>query len=169
MPDYSFHIYDTALFGVTAGTTHTLFQVPQGGDATHVMDFTNMRGAGQFPVNEKFTIRKIMVASESELAEADVTAWYRLSYLKLLRSNHEDLISPLLPLIAYAGFGGHFTQAAAANRALIGRMGEGYVLTPNISIDGGDAFKIEVFQGVALSAANQRIKVILEGILNSPT
>ena len=166
--DISYHLYDTALFGVTAGVTHPLFQIIEGGDATHVSDFTNMRGAGQLPGNEKFSIRWIGVCFESNQVLADVDDWYLNGFVRLTYNNLVMLQSPIIPLIAYSDFGGHFTQAVAADRTVIGRSGSGYYVDPMIVVKGNTGFKVEVFQGVAIATASQRVKVILEGILSRP-
>lgn len=166
--DVSYHLYDTAVFSNAAATVHSLFQVIEGGDATHTSDFTNMRGSGQLPGNETFKIRKISVAFESNVVEADAEDWYVNSFLKLTYNNLVMLQSPLLPLIDHTAFSGQYTQAAAATRALIGRWGSGYMLDPMITIKGNTGFLVQISQGVALATANMRIKCILEGILSRP-
>lgn len=168
MPDYSWVLYDTALFGVTAGQVQTLFQVAQGADATHTTDFTNSRGAGVIPQNEKFVARHVGLSYESNGVEADVEDWYLQSTLRITVANLIVFEAPFVKLIDNNGFSGFYTQAAAANRALIGRWGQGYDLRPEIVVKGGDAFKVEAIQGIALVTASTRIKVMLDGILTRP-
>lgn len=168
MMDISYHLYDTAVFSNTVVTTHRLFQVVEGGDTIHTSDFTNMRGAGQLPGSETFKIRKVSVAFESNIVEADVEDWFVNGFLKLTYNNLVMLQSPLLPLIDYSAYSGQYTQAAAATRALIGRWGSGYMLDPMITIKGNTGFDIQLFQGTVLATASMKVKCILEGILSRP-
>lgn len=168
MVDLSWMLYDTALFGTVDNTPHTLFQVAEGGDATHVADFTNMRGFGVLPSTEKFVARKIGVALETNATESDAEDWFLDGYLRLYLANNVVFQAPTLALISNTGFNGHFAQAAAANRALIGRNGNGYELDPQLVIGGGVLFKVELYQGTVVAANNTRVKVMLDGILTRP-
>ena len=168
MPDYSYPIYDTALFGTTDNTTHVLFQIGEGGDATHVSDFTNMRGNGTFPQLEKFLIRKIGIMLETNATESDAEDWTLDGFLRMYLSNQIIFQAPLQMLVMNTSYSGHFTQAAAATRALIGRDGMGYMVDPMVLVRGGEAFKVEVYQGTVVAAANTRVKVILDGVLTRP-
>jgi hypothetical protein len=69
--------------------------------------------------------------------------------------------------IKYADYGGHFTQATASSRALIGPVGNGYVLDIPIIIPGGTKFVVRILQKTALSAP-VKMKVVLNGILSRP-
>lgn len=166
--DLSYPIYDTALFGTTDNTTHVLFQILEGGDATHTSDFTNARGAGQFPQQEKFTIRKISVAMESNETLANADDWFLDGFIQVYIANQIMLQAPLLTVVDHSGFQGHFTQAVAADLALIGKAGMGYHLDPVLVVGGGVAFKVVIYQGTVVAANNTKVKCILDGILNRP-
>lgn len=167
MPDFPFSIYDTAVFGNSAKVVHTLFQVAVNQDSTHDRFFTNMRGSGQFPTNEKFLITSIEVFSDANFIEDDRENLWLNSYLQLI---YKDLLILSIPLRLASGhnsFGGHFTQAVAADEALIGLEGSGYLLPRPQLIEGGNSFKAEVGQGTAMSAASQNVKVALMGVLTT--
>ena len=166
MADYSYCLYDTAVFGVAASVESSLFQVAQGGDSTHTKSFTNSRGAGQMPQNEAFEIDHIGVSVDMNLPTADYIAVWLNSYLEI-RVNDETLFIAPLRLLANANsFGGHYTEAVASAEALIGLMGDGYKLAIPINIPGGTAFRVNVFQGTALATASTLIKVTLNGTLS---
>lgn len=166
MVDYSYCLYDTGVFGVAASVETSLFQVSQGGDATHTKSFTNSRGAGQMPQNEEFEIDHIGVAVDMNLPTADYIAVWLNSYLEI-RVNDETLfIAPLRALAQANAYGGHYTEAAASNEALIGLAGDGYTLKIPILIPGGTAFRVNIFQGTALATANTLVKVMLNGTLS---
>ena len=162
--DYSYPIYDTALFGAAAGVTHTLFAVGEGGDAVHTPDFTNMRGNGFFPAAEKYTVRKISVFAESLLTLADRTNWLLLSFLKVTIANNLVFQAPLAMLVNHSAYSGALSVAVVADNTLIDREGNGYMFDPVLLIGNGQSFKVEVVQGTA-TAASQRIKCVLDGIL----
>jgi hypothetical protein len=164
MPDYDFTLYDTAVFGATANTLHELFQVAQGADATHTKSFTNSRGAGSLPVTEQFVVTRVKVLYDHNTVTADVPKFHPGSYLEFILNNQTILIAPLAEFIANSGYGGHYSQAAAADEAVIGLLGDGYVLTKPIVIKGGTAFKVQLFQSLAVTAASN-MKAALDGIL----
>lgn len=166
--DLSYVLYDTAVFGTTALFENTLFQVAQGGDSTHTESFTNSRGAGQLPANESFKIKRILATIDVNGVVADSQNTFIGSFVDIIVNNRSLFKAPLTLVAARNGFGGMYTQAAAANESLIGLMGEGYTLEIPIMIDKGSAFKVRVVQGVALSAASQNVKLSLDGILNTP-
>lgn len=166
--DLSWIMYDTAIFGTSAAVTSALFQTAEGGDATHTTDFTNCRGAGSFPTGEKYLIRKLGVTFESNHVEADVEDWFVAAYLRLMIANQIMFQSPLIPLMWADAYSGQYTQAAAAVRAFIGRLGNGYELDPQLLVKGGDAFKVEIYQGTALATASMKIKFMMDGILTRP-
>lgn len=166
--DLSYPIYDTALFGTTDNTTHVLFQILEGGDSTHTSDFTNARGAGQFPQQEKFTIRKVSVAMETNYTLVNAEDWFLDGFIQIYVANQIMFQSPLLNVIDYSDYSGHYTQTVAADLAMIGKAGRGYNLDPVLVVGGGVAFKVVVYQGTVVAANNTRVKVILDGILNRP-
>lgn len=166
MTDLSFVLWDTAIFGTVAAFEQALFQVAQGGDAIHTRSFTNSRGAGQLPANESMTVKHLGVALDANLLTADYINVWPLSFIEI-RVNNETLFEcPLRFLAKGNSYGGHYTEAAATNEAAIGLMGNGYDLEIPIEIEGGTAFKVNVFQGLALSAVSQPVRVALCGTLH---
>ena len=164
--DLSYILWDTAILGTVALFEQSLFQVAQGGDAVHTRSFTNSRGSGQLPTNENFLIKHIGVSLDANLAIADYINVWPLSFLEI-RVNDETLFqAPLRMLAESNAFGGHYSQAAAADEALIGLEGTGYDLEIPIEIEGGTAFRVNVLQGTALAVASVPLRVALCGTLN---
>ncbi len=168
MADYTATLYDTAVFGTTAGAEHTLFQVAQGGDSTHVEAFTNMRGAGSLPNDEDFRVDEIAVFPDVNASAADLQNMTIGSFLEVRVSDKTVLKAPLAMFMKHAAYGGLYTQATAANEALIGLLGDGYKLPIPIAIPGGTSFRVRIYQGTAMSAASQNLKVALNGVLTMP-
>ncbi|RLI86448.1 MAG: hypothetical protein DRP01_04240, partial [Archaeoglobales archaeon] len=166
--DYTYTLYDTAEFGTTAGVTHTLFQVREGADSTHVAHFTNMRGPGALSSEERFVIEKIEVFPDPDFSVDDLQAMWKDSYLEVKGADKSVLKVPLALCAAAVGFMGHYTQASAADECLASLKGEGYKLPIPIEIPGATSFAVEVYQGTALSAANKSVKVCLTGTLTMP-
>lgn len=167
MPDFRYDVYDTYVFGAAASQGR-LFQVAEGGDATHVTAFTNSRGAGVFPQNEKFVVDWIGAVEDYIPLIANRVNITIASWLELIVSNFSVLKIPLIRAWALNMFGGHFTQAVAADLAAVGRMGSGYDLRDHpITIDGGTQFTVVVNQGTAVAAASN-VKIILSGVLTRP-
>lgn len=164
MPDFSFVLYDTAPFGATAGTDHVLFQVSQGADSTHTEAYTNSRGAGQLPTEEKFLLKRLHAIIDHNTALADIPKIFNASYFELRVSDKIVFKCPLAMLSSKNSYGGHYTQAAAADEAVIGLDGEGYELEIPIEIQGGVSFRPKVYQGTAVTASSN-IKIVLEGTL----
>lgn len=167
MADYHYVLYDTATFATTAPTNHLLFQVGEGVDASHPESITNMRGNASLPTEEKFTLYRIHVWNEQELGEADLFDLTDQALLELRVSDKTLLKIPLRLAISHAGFGGHFTQATAANRVAIGNEGNGFELQTPIELPGGTRFAVRVYQDKAFTSTC-RVKVALEGILSMP-
>ncbi len=165
MPDYSWTMYDTAPFGASASVTNELFQVAQGGDATHTKSYTNSRGAGQLPVLEKMMVENIKVIYDYNTVLADIPKIQVGSYLEFIVNNKTVLLARLAEFIAHSAYGGHYSQAAAADEAVIGLKGDGYELKIPILIPGGTQFKVNVFQGTALAGASSNLVVALVGTL----
>lgn len=165
--DLSFVLYDTVAMGNVAAVETILFQTPQGADATHTELFTNSRGGGVLPPNETFKIKRVHVAPDFNGVTADYQQVYVNSFLAVLVNNREMLKAPLFMFASQASFGGLYTQGAPAAEALIGLQGDGFGLDIPIVIPKGVVFKVRVFQGTALSAVGQNVKVLLEGVLTS--
>lgn len=163
----SYELYDTVVMGVAAGTEHTLFQVAQGGDTTHTRSFTNSRGAGQLPGEENFFIDAVKATLDETAIAADREGIWVKSYLEIRVADETLLQVPLSEVACRNGYGGHYTQAAAAEEALIGLIGDGYKLKYPIKIPGGTAFRVNVYQGTAVAAGTE-VRVILDGVLERP-
>lgn len=164
MADLHYVIYDSVDFTNAVGN-FTLFQIPQGGDATHVESFTNMRGGGQFPTDETFLIKKVGFVVDHNPVLADLLNMWYLSFLEIRVNDFTVFKSPLQALSQYNAYAGHYSEASASNEALIGLKGDGFALDIPIKVPGGTQFKVNVYQGTALSTTGRRMKVLLEGVL----
>lgn len=168
MPDRTWPLYDTAVFGTTAATLHSLFQVRENADATHITGFTNMRGNGQMPSNESYMIRGVRVFPDVLLDPQDVELVWRASYLRIRVADREMFVAPLIMCAGNAAFGGVLAQGTVTDEALIGPHGDGFMIDEPIAIVPGGNLMVEVFQATALNNAAQNIKVVLDGILTRP-
>lgn len=160
-------LFDTWQPGTTAYATADLFQVAQGGDSAHNERFTNMRGAGQLPAGEKFEVRKIALMLDENLTEADLAEDLFGALIEIKIKDKLVFSCPARRLFAYSDYAGHFTQATAASRTLIGPSGQPFTLDIPLTIPGGTRFVVRAVQGTAL-AETRDIKVILEGVLSLP-
>lgn len=160
---YDFFLYDTAPFTNAADTDLTLFQVPRGGDSTHNEKYTNMRGAGALPANEQFDVNWLGFIVDHNTVIADVAKWYVNSFFEFIYMDKSILKCPLVLLTASSAYGGFYTQAAAADEAAIFQQGQGLSLNMPIVIKGGDAFRVRVYQGTALSGT-VNFKLVMRGI-----
>lgn len=161
-----YDVYDTAFFGTVASTLFSLFQAAQGSTSVLTKSVTNSRGAGAFPQNETFTVDWLGVFLDELPNVVDAQSVFLDSYAEIRVNDETVLLTPLRMLAAKNGWGGHFGQAAAANLAAIGLMGEGKPLDIPIEIPGGTAFRVDVFQGTALSAVTQSVRFVMSGILD---
>lgn len=167
MADRSFILFDTATFGATAGVDFPLFQVAEGGDATHVKAFTNSRGAGQLPSTESFKLEKFEVFPDVAMSQADTLNMLIASYLSFEINNQELIRLPLAEVMGGSKLTGFYTQAAAATDNMMSASHEGFMLEIPISIPGGVPFKVTLHQGTATAAA-QNVKCALIGTLTTP-
>lgn len=158
--------YDEATFGAAAAM-HNLFQTSQGSSSTRTESKTNSPGSGVLPQNFVFELHRISVFPDVNMSAADRENMWLQSYLKIEVNNQEVFKAPLRMIAGYAGYQGLYTQAAAADEALIGANGDGFELPVPITIKGGDGFRVDVYQGTA-TAATQYVKVALEGLLTTP-
>jgi len=166
---YRYTLYDTIVFGVAAQGEQALFQVPQGGDVTHTKSFTNMRGAGALPNQEKFSVDKIGVYADfNNLVPADLINIWIGNYLELRVADNSVLLIPLRSAAQYNAYSGHYSQAAAANAALGGLVNDGYALDIPVDIPGGTAMRVNVPQITALSVGAVNVRILLHGILDRP-
>lgn len=164
----SYGLYDTADFGTSANTEHTLFQNAQGSSSTQTKSKTNMRGSGSLPSNESFTIEEIHISSDFNLTAADYQNMWIDSYIEVRISDDTVLLLPLKNCASMNAFSGTYTQASAADEAVIGLMGNGLKLSNPITINGGESFRVSLYQGTALSAATGSVKCVLYGTLDRP-
>lgn len=166
---YRYTIYDTIIYGTAVQVEQALFQVPQGGDTLHTKSYTNMRGAGALPNQEKFTVDKVGVYCDfNNLVPADLLNLWRDEYLEVRVADNSVLLIPLRAAAQYNSFGGHFTQTAAANATLGGITNDGYALDIPIEIPGGTAMRVNVPQITVLSVAAVPVRILLHGILDRP-
>lgn len=167
MPELRYDLYDTFVFGAAAGQGR-LFQVAEGGDAVHTTAFTNSRGAGVIPQNEKFVIDWIGAVEDYIPLIANRVNIFLGSWVELIISNTSVLKVRLQRIWAHNEYGGHFTQLAAADLSIIGRSGNGYSLADHpLTIDGGTQFTLIVNQGTAVAAASN-VVFVLGGTLTRP-
>lgn len=164
--DLSYLLYDTVPLGTAANTEFVLFQVPQGGDSTHVESFTNMRGAGSLSQSEKFVINKLSVATDFVFTLlSDYMQAFSNSFLELRIQDLTYFKAPLQLLVDASAYGGSIQLSSAANQSPIGLLGDGYELTLPVTIPGGTPFRVRVYQTVAQSAGPHNLKVSLHGTL----
>lgn len=166
---YRYTLYDSMVFGVAVQQEQALFQVPQGGDTTHTKSFTNMRGAGALPNQEKFVIDRIGVYMDFlNLVPADLENVWLSNYLELRVADNSVLLIPLRAAAQYNEFNGFYSQGAAANGTLGGLQGDGYVLDIPVEVPGGTALRVNLPQVTALTVAAVPVRVLLHGILDRP-
>ncbi len=167
MAEYRYDIYDTYVFGAAASQGR-LFQVAEGGDATHTTAFTNSRGAGVIPQNEKFVVDWIGAIEDYTPLIANRYNIFTGSWIELIVSNNSRLKIRLQRAWSNNMYGGHFAQAVAADLAIIGREGHGYSLADHpITIDGGTQYTVVVNQGTAV-AASSNVLIVMSGVLTRP-
>ena len=164
MPDYSYTLYDSLNFGATANAENILFQTVQGGDSTHTETFTNMRGPGQLPTNEAFTVSKVALIVDKVMAKADVINMFMTSIFQLIVANLTILKVPSQMVVAYSAYGGSILEATIADTMSIGLLGNGYSLDLPVKIKGGTPFQVRVLSGQAVTASSL-IKAALIGTL----
>lgn len=165
MPEKHYPFYDTALFG-TAPEVHTLFIEAEGSSAAKNSQFTNMRIGGQFAQDSDFLIEKLCVFVDDQLAEADIPLLYQECFIKIIIKNNNVLQIPLRFCADADSYSGVLNQAAASDFGLIGVQNKGFHLRKPIMVAGGEQFKVEVHQTVALNNADQAVKFMLDGMLN---
>lgn len=165
MADYSFALYDTVVLGNTAKVVHNLFQNAVNSSSTYDRFYTNMRGQGVLPQKESFVVNAIEVFPDLGFNAADRETMYLNSFIQLIYKDKLVLSIPARLAAGHNGFEGYYTQAAAADEALIGLSGMGYILPRPVLLDGGNSFRVEYGQGTAMSAASQNAKLALIGVL----
>jgi len=164
---YKYTLYDTIVFGTALQGEQKLFQTISGGDTTHSKDFTNMRGSGALPQQEKFTIQKVGVFVDfNNLVQTDIINVWIKNYLEIRIADNSVLLIPLRAAAQYNGFNGFYSQAAAANGVLGGLVGDGYDIDPSIELAGGTPLAVNVPQNTVMTVANVLVRVLLHGILD---
>ncbi len=167
MADFHTTLFDTWQPAAVANAEAILFQTPRGGDATHNERFTNARGAGQLPAEEAFLIRKLGVAVDEIIPQAELAIAFYGAIMEIRLKDKVVFSSTVRWIMAASGWGGSVVQAIAADIDAAGPLGNGLDLNPNVNIPGGTRFDIRLVQGAAFAAA-QDFKVILEGVLTTP-
>lgn len=162
-----YDLYDTFPVSATVPNDLQLFKVAQNADNTHTEQYTNMRGAGFLPNNEKFVIDWIGCVIDDAWIQADDFGIFHKSFLLFAVQDQVLLKAPLARFIAHSAYGGFYTQTAAATAALIGLHGSGYLLDKPITLPGGVQFYVRLQQNVAASGTLQ-LKVIMSGIYTLP-
>lgn len=167
MPDVDWILYDTAPFTIAIAGQMQLFQVPQGGDATHTEAFCNTPGAGAFPSAQAFTINGIAVYPDQDCTIGDLRLVFKQSYVEIVVADKIMLKCPMALLAAPM----EFSQAVNAADALL-LAGGAYSAPPfelniPIVIPGGTPFKVNITQIIAVVAAVQ-VKCALRGKLTRP-
>ena len=168
MADFHTTLFDTWQPGTTANEESLLFQTPRGGDATHNERFTNMRGAGNLPSEEAFAVENIGVMIDENIPDSDLDVFLYGALLELRLKDKVVFSCPPLRCMIASGRGGVLAQAVAADVEFAGPIGDGFQLRMPIAIPGGTRFDVRAVSGAALTAA-QDFKLILEGILTTPT
>lgn len=156
-------LYDTWQPSTVANAQATLFQVPQGGDATHTQSFTNMRGAGALPQTEMFEIDWIGLVVDSAPAVADILKLFYGGIAEIRVADFSMLVTPLSLLVARSAYSGDNVQATPADTPTIGLLGDGFYLDQHIMIGGAIPFKVLLTQSQAL-AATRNLKFIFSGL-----
>lgn len=165
MASFDWVLYDTANFGTNADTMHSLFQVAQYGDSTHTPDYTNMRGNGSLPANERFVVNCIGVRMQPEIDLDDLLAMFNGSYLQMRTKDEIIFEAPLNRCSQDMGYGGVGFQGSADTQYAVGLIHDGFKLTMPIEIEGGNSFRVDIYQDQAMGTANKLVKCMLTGIL----
>lgn len=152
MAKYSTTLFATAIFDTSGNTTHKLFGAAYGTGTGYEAYRTNMRGAGSLPSEENFLVKKISAFVDNITPVADVdNIWYH-SYATLFVRDNQVFQAPLSMLIDMAGYSGEFHEASNTALSLIQRLGNGFTLDMPIEIGNGESFRLDIYQGTALSA-----------------
>lgn len=164
--DYT--LWDTIVLGAVALAETLLFQVAQGGDATHTESFTNSPGAGSLPGLQEFEIQEVHLILDTPVLPADILKLHQASFLEIRISEHTELKIPSQMAASFSAYGGHFVTATAEEAGL-GLLGNGYKLTKSIRIPGATPWKVRYVQGTALAVGSKNMRCVLRGILTSET
>jgi hypothetical protein len=164
--DYT--LWDTVVLGTVALTETLLFQVAQGGDATHTESYTNSPGAGSLPGQQEFLIQEVHLILDTPVLPADILKLHQASFLEIRISEHTELKIPSQMAVSYSAYGGHFVTATA-EQAGLGLLGNGFILARPIRIPGATPWKVRYVQGTALAVGSKNLRCVLRGELTSET
>ena len=164
--DLSYVLFDTQPTG-TAVFDALLFQTAQGGDVTHTEDFTNMRGAGSLPSEEKFMLERIGISNDPAQGAADFSKLLVASLLQIRVNNQIVFWSPLPALLVASKWTGYSNLTAAAGLSVTGSLQDGYTLDKPIQIDGGRKFDIRI-KTTQATAVSTKLVIHLFGTLSLP-
>ena len=167
MPDLDWILFDTAVFTTGPAGQIQLFQVPQGGDATHTEDFTNSLGAGSLPANQNFVIKGIAIYPELDIVEVEIKKVLARSYLEIVVADLVKLKAPLVYFAAPQQYSGFDNLTPAAGLMAVSYGGPLFEMVIPIAIPGGTPFKVNITQMIA-TAADEQVKCLLIGTLTRP-
>lgn len=166
MPERWAVLYDQATFA-DAAAEHVLFQAGEGSSSTKTKSVTNFPGSGALPSGYIFEIQKISVFADEDFALAERETMWEQSYLELEVDNQEMFSCPLRLVADRNAFGGHYSETTASDEAMIGLVGDGYMLPIPVTVQGGQNVRVNIYQGVA-GTASMEVKCCLHGILSTP-
>lgn len=169
MATLTYPIYDTVQLSDSAAQTHVLFQVGQGVDTNHQFPFTNMRGSGQFPDKEFFTVRKIGLHIDGVgFSDDDIQGLFINSLVTLNYNNVKVLQAPAYIFSDLNMVQGVKTESSASAFDYFGQAGNGFTLNETLTIKGGKSFNVEYYQSLAVDTDGLDLKVVLYGMLETP-
>lgn len=163
MPELTYSFYDTATFLDSAKNVHQLFQNREGVDSTNDKYKTNSRGNGEFPTSEKFLCKKLLFFPDSDVPLADLEDALLNSYVEIQYRDTTVFRATLRECVALSAWQGQYSQASAADDALIGIVNNGYMLENPLLFEGGNSFRVLIGQGTALSADTFTFKFVMQG------
>lgn len=165
--DRHYILWDTIVLGTVPNAESILFQVAQGGDATHTENFTNSRGAGVLPGEEKFLIKRIHLIVDSDILPADIKVWTFGSFLELKVNDKTEIKLPAQLCVSQSAYQGHFVTATL-EKAAVGQIGDGFEIDNPIVVPGATPWRVRFVQGTVLAVGSKNLRCGLEGILTSP-
>lgn len=165
----TYPIYDTVDLSDSAAQTHTLFTQGQGTSSTKTFVQTNMRGSGQFPDRENFTIKGIgLHVNAVGFSDDDIQGVFVNSIFRINYNNVKVLEMPAYKLSDLNAVSGIKTESTASPFDYFGQEGMGFMLDNPITIEGGKNFNAEFYQALAVDTAGLDLLVTLFGDLDSP-
>lgn len=169
MAKLTYPIYDTIQLSDSAASTHTMFQQGQGTASNKAFQFTNMRGSGQFPDKEVYTIKKIGLHVDGiAFSDDDIAGLFVNSIVTITYNNVNVMQAPAYMFADKNRVGGIKTESSASAFDYFGQEGEGFMLENPLVIVGGKNFKVDFYQSLAVDTDGLDLKIVLYGQLDSP-